>query len=193
MLAGACIILAVTMGLVLAAFTPLRRRLALPERAWLVGGGLVFPAVTLAALMLFGLAAGERLLPHAAGAGPVLRVEAVGRQWQWEFRYPEGGGGAATDRLYLPAGRPVDVHVSSRDVIHSFWLPRLAGKIDAVPGHVTVIRLLAREPGLFGGLCAEFCGRGHAGMSFVAEVLPAEEFDRLLAALAAAGATEGGQ
>jgi cytochrome c oxidase subunit II len=64
----------------------------------------------------------------------------------------------------------------SSDVIHGFWVPRLGGKIDAIPGHVTVVRLLADRPGRFGGLCAEYCGPGHPDMSFVVEAHDAAEF-----------------
>ncbi len=62
--------------------------------------------------------------------------------------------------------RSFEVHVTSRDVIHSFWLPRLGGKIDAIPGQVNIIRLQVAEPGVYRGQCAEFCGVGHAAMSF---------------------------
>lgn len=154
MLAGAAAILAVMMGLILGAFTPWRRHLALPERAWLVGGGLVFPSVTLTALLVAALLVGENMLPHARSP-EAMRIDAMARQWDWTFRYPDAGGAETAGILYLPAGRPVDIHVSTEDVIHSFWVPRLAGKIDAVPGHVNVIRLTAPHPGVFAGLCAD--------------------------------------
>ena len=83
--------------------------------------------------------------------------------------------------LHLPAGIPVDIVVTSRDVIHAFWIPRLAGKIDAVPGHVNLLRIQADEPGRYEGLCYEFCGLGHARMRFVVIVHPAEDFSAALA------------
>jgi len=70
------------------------------------------------------------------------------------------------NELHIPANTPVDIYVTSSDVIHSFWVPRLAGKIDAIPGHTSVLRLEADEPGDYRGQCAEFCGRGHAHMQF---------------------------
>ena len=71
--------------------------------------------------------------------------------------------------------------VTSRDVIHSFWIPRLAGKIDAIPGHANVLRIQADAPGRFEGLCAEFCGVGHPGMRFQVVAHPAADFPAALA------------
>ena len=111
-----------------------------------------------------------------------LVVEAVPRQWHWTFRYP--GGQQTVDLLHLPAGRPVDVRVTGTDVIHSFWVPRLGGKVDAIPGHVNVLRLQADRAGSFGGVCAEFCGVGHTDMRFTALAHEAPDFDAALAAAA---------
>ena len=86
--------------------------------------------------------------------------------------------------MLLPAGTPVDIVVTSRDVIHAFWIPRLAGKIDVIPGRVNVLRIQADAPGRYEGRCAEFCGVGHAGMQFEVVVHPAADF---AAALAQAG------
>ena len=116
---------------------------------WIVLGGLVLPAVVLMPLVAYGLVAGERLLPLPGDAPP--RIEAEGRQWGWTFRYPDHGGVTTGNVLHLPAGVPVDIVVTSADVIHSFWIPRLAGKIDAVPGHVNVLRIQADEPGRYDG------------------------------------------
>lgn len=132
----------------------------------IVWGGIVVPTLILAALVGAALALGERLL--AAPREPMPpRIEIVARQWAWEFRYP--GGSATQDRLHMPAGQDVDFAVTSEDVIHSFWIPRLGGKIDAIPGHENVVRLRADRPGVFGGVCAEYCGTGHAVMPFTVE------------------------
>jgi cytochrome c oxidase subunit 2 len=87
--------------------------------------------------------------------------------------------------LHLPAGIPVDIVVTSLDVIHAFWVPRLAGKIDAVPGHVNRLRIRADQPGRNEGLCNQFCGLGHPGMRFVVIVHTAEDFAAALAQAAA--------
>jgi len=191
MLIGSVAIFIFIMAMVLASFTPARRFFELPSRVWLIGGGLVFPAVTLLALLVYALVLGESLLPHGK-TDDAGRIEAIARQWEWTFRYSTAQATATAGVLHLPEGRPVDVHVRSDDVIHSFWIPRLSGKVDAVPGHVTVIRLHALAPGRYAGLCSEFCGIGHAHMGFVAEVHPAAEYDermRVLGLPAVSGTT----
>ncbi len=184
MLAGAVAIMALVLALVALAILKPGIGRDIPPRRWLVWGGLAFPGVVLTALLIFALGTGERLLAHP-GAPGLVRVEAWPRQWYWEFRYPDREG-MTQDVLHLPAGQPVDVAVIGTDVIHSFWVPRLAGKIDAIPGHVNVIRIQADRPGTYGGLCAEFCGPGHADMSFSVIAHPPEAFAAAVdAALAA--------
>jgi cytochrome c oxidase subunit 2 len=150
---------------------------------WIVLGGLVLPAAVLPPLVAYALAAGERLLPLPGNAPP--RIEAEGRQWVWTFRYPDYGGVETRNVLHLPAGVPVDIVVTSLDVIHAFWVPRLAGKIDALPGHVNRLRIRADQPGRYEGLCNQFCGLGHPGMRFVVIVHRAEDFAAALAQVAA--------
>jgi cytochrome c oxidase subunit 2 len=157
-----------------------------PHR-WIVLGGLVLPAVVLLPLLAYALVAGERLLP-LPGVDPA-RIEVHAARWHWNFRYPEHGGVTTVNRLHLPAGAPIDVVVTSDDVIHSFWVPRLAGKIDAIPGHANVWRIRADVPGEYEGLCAEFCGVGHAAMRFHVVVHAADDYDAALAR-AASGADE---
>ena len=166
MLAGATAIFVLVMALL--AIGLMRRAPAADTsaRAWLVGGGLGFPLVVLSALLGWGLVVGERLL--AKPASDVVRVEAHAAQWQWTFRQPAAQGAIErVGRLDIPAGRPVDVRITSDDVIHSFWVPRLAGKLDAVPGKVNTLRIEAAAPGTYQARCAEYCGVGHASMRFV--------------------------
>lgn len=166
MLAGSGVIFAVVSAvLMLAILRPSALR-AFGARRTILWGGLVVPSVILAALVTAALALGERLLATPRADMP-LRIEAVARQWTWEFRHPDGS--VSFDRLRLPAGRDVDIAVTSVDVVHAFWIPRLGGKIDAIPGHENVVRLRADRPGVYGGVCAEFCGTGHAGMAFTVE------------------------
>lgn len=153
---------------------------------WIVLGGLVLPAVVLIPLTGYALFAGERLLPLRA-ENPV-RIEAEGSQWTWTFRYPDQGGVVTEGVLHLPAGEPVDMIITATDVIHGFWVPRLAGKIDAIPGHVTRLRLQADAPGILEGLCAEFCGLEHTSMRF--DVLVHDAHDYAAALEAAAGPGE---
>lgn len=175
MLAGASLLFALV--LVLFALVMLRPGWGarVPARRWIVLGGLVLPAVVLPPLVTWALFAGERLLP-LPGGDPPPRIEVEGRQWFWTFRYPDHGGGVTRDVLHLPAGVPVDMVVTSADVIHSFWVPRLAGKIDAIPGHVNHLRIRADAPGRLEGACAEFCGLDHAGMRFEVIVHAPDDF-----------------
>ncbi len=186
MLAGAAALFALVMIL----FTLVIRRPGWgsdvsPSR-WIVLGGLVLPAIVLIPLVAYGLIVGEQLLPLTRK--PPLRIEAEGRQWVWTFRYPEHGGLQTEKTLHLPAGVPVDILISSRDVIHSFWIPRFAGKLDALPGHVNVLRIQANEPGRYEGACAEFCGLSHTKMRFAVVVHRAEDFPAAIAAAAQTGA-----
>ena len=152
---------------------------------WIVLGGLFLPAVVLTPLVAYALIAGERLLP-LPGAEP-LRIEARAQRWVWTFSYPHHGGIETKGVMHLPVGIPVDVVVTSLDVIHAFWIPRLAGKIDAVPGHVNLLRIQADVPGRYQGLCNEFCGSGHSGMRFDVIVHPAADFSAAIAKPDAAG------
>lgn len=135
---------------------------------WIIGGGLVLPVPILVGLLIAALVLGERLLP-LPGADAPMRIEAKASQWQWRFAYPDMQGSTETDVLHLPAGEPVDIVVTAEDVIHSFWIPRIGGKIDAIPGRENTIRLEADRPGTYRGICAEYCGEGHETMGFVVE------------------------
>lgn len=153
------------------------------SRRWIVGGGIVLPSVAITALVVFGTPAGLHQLPLppslTRAGGPAmapLRVDVMARQWAWALHYP-GSGARTENELRLPVGRPVDIHVGSDDVIHSFWVPRLGGKIDAIPGRTNVVRLQADQAGTFRGQCAEFCGLDHAHMVMTVIAMPAEEFE----------------
>jgi cytochrome c oxidase subunit 2 len=92
-----------------------------------------------------------------------LLVEAIGRQWWWEFRYPDLGIVTANE-LHVPVGRTIDLRLTSADVIHSFWFPRAGGKRDVIPGHENHLWFKMDSVGVFPGQCAEFCGMSHALM-----------------------------
>jgi cytochrome c oxidase subunit II len=98
--------------------------------------------------------------PPAAGA---LRVQVIGHQWWWEYRYPELGVVTANE-MHVPVGRPIALEITTADVIHSFWAPGLGGKRDLIPGHLNRIAFTAESTGTFLGQCAEFCGESHANM-----------------------------
>jgi cytochrome c oxidase subunit 2 len=116
-----------------------------------------------------------------------LTVQVTGQQWWWEFTYDSNGDGKFTDEdvltandLVIPAGENVGLEITSRDVIHSFWIPTLNGKKDAVPGRVHPLRLKADEPGTYVGQCTEYCGLSHAYMRQRVVALPQDEFEQWL-------------
>jgi len=121
-----------------------------------------------------------------------LEVTVVGNQWWWEIRYPRLGIVTANE-LHVPvsdAARPTPTFITlqSADVVHSFWLPQLAGKTDVIPGKANRTWIEPRTPGVYVGQCAEFCGLQHAGMLLRVTVHPKDEFDRWVAAQQAAAA-----
>ena len=136
---------------------------AVVEGRWVFGMGVWFSLGVLSLILIAALWVGERILPH----GPALEVRAHARQWAWSFSHPGAEGPVVSEGvLHIPAGRPVDVLITSSDVIHSFWVPQLGGKMDAIPGRENRLRLEAAQPGTYEGLCAEFCGLEHATMRF---------------------------
>lgn len=142
-----------------------RRLSTLGAGRLIVGGGVVLPTVAMTALLIWGLPAGDALRNPSAGGTP-FDVQVRGHQWWWEVSYPGEAQAPARDAndIHIPAGQPVRFTIESADVIHSFWVPRLGGKIDAIPGRANVLWLQADEPGEYAGTCAEFCGLEHAGM-----------------------------
>lgn len=149
------------------------------QRRWIIGGGVLLPLLSITALLAVGIPAGHRMLPLPPESGPALRINVTGHQWWWEMHYPDGGL-TLRNELHIPVGVPVDIHLTTADVIHAFWVPRLGGKLDAIPGHTNVLRLQADMPGLYRGQCAEFCGLHHAHMQFTVTAHAPEAFERWL-------------
>lgn len=138
---------------------------------FIVLGGLAFPAVVLVGLLVTTIEATRALRPLAGQ----LRVEVIAHRWWWEVRYPDQGVVTANE-IHLPAGEPVELELRSADVIHSFWVPNLGGKMDMIPGHPNRYGLQPMRPGVYRGQCAEFCGMQHAKMAFLVIVMPRAEF-----------------
>jgi cytochrome c oxidase subunit II len=145
------------------------------HRRLLVVGGLILPTTSITVLLAIGIPAGHTMLPLPPADGRIVRIDVTGHQWWWEVTYP-GTRVRLVDELHMPAGVPVDIHIATADVIHSFWVPRLGGKMDAIPGRRNVLRLLADEVGTYRGSCAEFCGLGHAHMTFLVHVHSRDDF-----------------
>ena len=126
------------------------------------------------------------------GDGPEpLNIEAVGHQWWFEFRYPVEEVVTANE-LHVPTGRPVFVHITSQDVIHSFWVPKLAGKVDMIPNRDNKVWFQADEPGTYLGQCAEFCGIAHAKMRFRVIAQDPAEYDAWVTGMHVAPAAAAG-
>jgi cytochrome c oxidase subunit II len=185
-----CLIVAVMMALAIRAGR--RRERGLPARAvrgraliW--GAGVVGPALILLYVLVETVRVGADVgHPHGVlweegGLGPPpddgsFVVDVIGHQFWWEVRYPQHGIVSANE-IHIPAGRRVLFRVTSPDVIHSFWVPQLHGKIDLIPGRINFMRATASAPGLFRGQCAEYCGMSHALMAFWVEAMDPAAFE----------------
>ncbi|WP_245281969.1 cytochrome c oxidase subunit II [Hyphomicrobium sulfonivorans] len=183
MAAGAALIFLIVMGLFLLVWLRPNFGRSFSQRAWILGGGLAFPIPLLVPLLVYSFQQGEILLHIGGPTETPVRIEARARMWQWEFIYlDEDTAPSTVGVLHIPAGAVVEVTATSEDVIHSFWVPRLSGKVDAIPGHRARVRFLANTPNTYRGACAEFCGSGHAGMLFSVQVHKPEDYARLIKA-----------
>ena len=131
------------------------------------------------AAFVFSQLSGIDTTPNAGAAGSRLHVGVQGRQFYWQFTYPNGV--IEINRLRVPVGRPVRLEVTSPDVNHSWWIPALGGKIDAIPGHPNHTWFELSKPSTYTARCAEFCGIQHAVMKATVEGVPAPQFDSWLA------------
>lgn len=163
------------------------------EIAWTIIPSIIIAAIAVPTII--GIWEQQRGAPD--DMGEVLEVEAIGHRWWFEFRYPAQEVVTANE-MHIPIGRPVNVALFSQDVIHSFWVPRLAGKVDMVPLNENVVWFIADKPGVYDGQCAEFCGIAHAHMRFRVIAHEEEDFQNWLAGMrtpavpvATDGATEG--
>jgi len=162
-----------------AVFAP-RRWLA---KAWfVVAGGVVFPVAVLSVLLVY-TARSMRAMDHADAQTPGLEIEVTAHQWWWRVRYRPNGGEAVAlaNEIRIAVGAPVQFNLHSPDVVHSFWIPPLGGKVDMIPGRTNQLVLEPTRTGTFRGACAEYCGASHALMNFPVVVMPREDFDRWLA------------
>jgi cytochrome c oxidase subunit 2 len=144
------------------------------EVAWTLG-----PAVIVLAIAIPTIRATMRAIPARKPEG-ALTVRVLAHQWWWDITYPDRGIRTANE-IHLPRGRPVWFELQSADVIHSFWVPRLGGKQDVIPGHTNVLALTPATTGVFLGQCAEFCGLSHANMRLRVVVEEAADFERWVA------------
>ncbi|MFC6488999.1 cytochrome c oxidase subunit II [Nitratireductor sp. GCM10026969] len=177
--AGTAIFVLVLALLLYPVFRQRARRWRIPPLQMIVAGGIALPVVALSILLVFGLRAGSGVsadLPEDA-----ISIRVTAHQWWWDIEYvdrrDQSRNFTTANELYLPVGQPVELLLTSSDVIHSLWLPRIAGKIDLIPTHTNRLVVEAEETGVFRGQCAEFCGLSHAQMAFYAVAVPQEEFE----------------
>lgn len=159
------------------------RSTQLPATWLLLGGGVAFPLSVISALLLYTYVAAPEV------AEPQYRVQVTARQWYWEVQYPDSADGTklSVNVIHVPRGVPTLIELRATDVIHGFWVPRLGGKMDAIPGRVNRLVYTPAHAGVYHGQCAEYCGAGHATMRFE---LIAHENDALVKALAALPTTQ---
>jgi cytochrome c oxidase subunit II len=152
-----------------------------PKRR-VVAIAIALTCATLTVMLWLSVATSRAL--GSLSAKNAVPIEVVGHQWWWEFRYPASVAGTqftTAYELHVPVGRPIEVKLSSPDVIHSFWVPSLHGKRDVIPGKDASLVLRADQPGRYQGQCAEFCGLQHANMRFVVVAESEEDFKAWLA------------
>lgn len=157
------------------------------RRGWMSGHrfvivfGVAMPIAVLTILLVYGL----MLTGHsAARENPVARIEVVGERWWWRVNYLDPQGErqlASANEIRVPVGAPVEFILRSNDVIHSFWVPSLAGKLDMIPGRVNRYQFSAARPGVYRGQCAEYCGAQHALMAFYVVAVERENYPAWLA------------
>lgn len=147
---------------------------------WVLGGGVLLPLLVLGALGSYGLRdlAGPAFAPSTRA---LVAIDA--KPWWWQIRLIDPAGGAdlvLANELVLPVGRPVRLALTSHSLIHSLWVPALAGKMDLIPGHINHLTLQADRPGTWRGPCAEFCGIAHARMVLNVVALPPPQYEAWL-------------
>lgn len=158
-------------------------RRALAENRFVAAAGIGFPVVTLSLLLAYGLWV-MRSANGPADASNAVRIGIVGEQWWWRVSYrgAEGQRIESANEIRIPVGREVVFILTSTDVIHSFWVPNLGGKVDMIPGRTNTLRLRADRAGVYRGQCAEYCGGAHALMALEVVALPEAEFEAWLLA-----------
>lgn len=146
-----------------------------------VGTGTVITAVTLIALLVSDVATGRTIGTLGRNGAKKIEIDVTGHQWWWEVQYPNDQPSKiikTANEIHIPTGQPILVRVSTRDVIHSLWMPNLHGKRDLIPGRVNKFWIEADRAGVFRGQCAEYCGMQHANMALVVVAESPSDFAR---------------
>lgn len=147
-----------------------------------VAGGVAATLVILLSVFIYSLVVSRSI--HALARSDALTIEIVGHQWWWEVIYHDGERQRVfrtANEVRIPVGEPVHILLRSQDVVHSFWVPNLSGKIDLVPGRTNTLWLRADRPGTFRGQCAQFCGLQHARMALMVVAHTEDDFNTWVA------------
>ncbi|WP_102960567.1 cytochrome c oxidase subunit II [Mangrovicella endophytica] len=156
-------------------------RRTLSAEGMIYGAGVFFPAAVLSALLGYGLyLMQESAFASSPTGAPQIAVS--GEMWWWRVQYRDAQGRSleSANEVHVPVGETVNLALTTKDVIHSFWAPQLAGKLDMIPGRTNMLSVTATKPGISRGQCAEYCGGAHALMSFVVVAHPADEYAQWL-------------
>lgn len=175
---GGLILVGVVVLCALAIFAGETLRSRLSSERFITGAGIVFPVVVLSVLLIYGfvvLRAGASAPPSDDG----IRFVISGEQWWWRITYVDADGNSfeSANELHIPVGQSVRLELTTADVIHSFWVPSLAGKLDMIPGRTNILTITATEKGISRGQCAEYCGGAHAFMAFHVVAQTPEDFE----------------
>jgi len=153
------------------------------QASFAVASAGMVSVIALVALLTQSVVTGRAL--DSIRTPDALRIQVTGNQWWWDVQYENPTPSlrvTTANEIHLPIGRPVAIDLLSNDVIHSFWIPSLQGKIDLIPGRLNEIWLQADTPGVYRGQCAEYCGAQHAKMAMVVVAEPPDDFERWLTA-----------
>lgn len=180
LLGGTAVLLVVLAALWAALFgsAKLKARLGGERAIWILG--FAFPAVVLTGLLVWGLMLTSSLSATRV-TGQEMRVKIIGEMWWWRVHYQDEEGRETlhdANELHIPVGTPVLLELEAADVIHSFWVPRLGGKMDMIPGRTNRLLIQADKPGIYKGQCAEYCGGPHALMGFIVVAHAPADFAR---------------
>ncbi len=180
MAVGAALIWIIVVGVSIYAIRFPGEHDARKTRVFVIGGGALFPTVVLTALLSYGLSMLPDLQRPAPQGNQVIDVAGVRWWWRVAYHLPDGEIVETANEILLPVDEAVEFKLTSEDVIHSFWIPSLGGKMDMIPGRETRLKLFPTRIGVYRGVCAEFCGTAHAQMSFDVIVESRANFERWL-------------
>ena len=175
------VVLAIVLAVLAAAISGKARDWLGTHKA-IVIGGFAFPVVVLSALLVYGLTTTARVLDPPTPNE--MRIRVSGEMWWWRLTYFDGDRPAfeTANEIRIPVGQPVTLELVSADVIHSFWVPQLAPKLDMIPGRMNIVRMQADAPGVYRGQCTEYCGAAHALMALEVVAMEPAAFEAWMAA-----------